>query len=60
MFAESEISKIFQLIQQDIEGLSKSFQAPSESDGEYAIKRLRENVQKMCSYLKKGIEKIKK
>lgn len=57
---ESEITKIFQLLKQDIELVSKSIQTPTTSDDEYAVKRLQENIQKMEAYLKKGVEKINK
>ncbi|PIT92874.1 MAG: hypothetical protein COU08_00120 [Candidatus Harrisonbacteria bacterium CG10_big_fil_rev_8_21_14_0_10_42_17] len=58
-FTESEITKIFKLIREDVELLSKAYQTPTPGDEEYAMKRLRENIQKMEVYLKKGVEKIK-
>ena len=59
-FEESEITKIFKLIQQDIDRLVESHKTPDSSDEEYAQKRLQENVKKMEAYLKKGVEKIQK
>lgn len=59
-FTESEITKIFQLIRVDVERFSKARETPTTGDDEYAMKRLQENIQKMETYLKKGIEKIKK
>lgn len=59
-FTESEIAKIFQLIRADIERLSKTRETPTTGDDEYAMKQLRENIQKMEAYLKRGVEKIKK
>lgn len=59
-FTELEITKIFKLIADDVDKLSKSLETPAASDDEYALKRLRENIAKMESYLKKGVEKIKK
>jgi hypothetical protein len=59
-FAGSEITKIFKIITGDIDALCKSFETAVTSDDEYNLKRLRENIKKMESYLKKGVEKIKK
>ena len=59
-FAESEVTKIFQLIREDAERLSKAIKTPTTSEDEYGLKRLQENIQKMETYLKKGLEKIKK
>ena len=59
-FAEFEITKIFKLIQGDVEGLAKAYETPSASNQEYAMKKLRDNIQKMEAYIKKGVEKIKK
>ena len=58
-FTESEITKIFKLMREDVELLSNAYQTPTPGDDEYAMKRLRENIQKMEAYLKKGVEKIK-
>lgn len=59
-FTESEITKIFQLVRADVERLAKARETPATSDDEYMLKRLQENIQKMETYLKKSIEKIKK
>ncbi|MGA2417677.1 MAG: cohesin domain-containing protein [Candidatus Staskawiczbacteria bacterium] len=59
-FTGSEITKIFKLIEDDVEKLLEAFKTAATSDDEYALKRLRENITKMESYLKKGVEKIKK
>lgn len=59
-FTESEVTKIFRLIAEDVKRLSDSLETLTKSDDEYSIKRLRENIAKMESYLKKGVEKIKK
>ncbi len=58
-FTGMEITKIFKLINDDINRLSEALQTPTAADDEYAFKRLRENLQKMEMYLKKGVEKIK-
>mgnify|MGYP001582851883 CR=1 FL=1 len=60
LFAESEVSKIFKLIMDDVEGLTKAHQTLTTADDDYALGRFRENIKKMESYLKRGIEKIKK
>ena len=59
-FAELEITKIFQLIRADVEHLAKARETAVIGDDEYALKRLREDIEKMETYLKKGVEKIKK
>lgn len=60
LFAESEIAKIFQLLRNDMARLLQAKKAASTSDEEYAIKKLDENIRKMETYLKKGVEKIQK
>mgnify|MGYP001588390040 FL=1 len=60
LFAESEVSKIFKLIMDDVEGLAKARQTSTTADDDYALERLRENIKKMEAYLKRGVEKIKK
>lgn len=57
-FTESEITKIFQLIREDVERVSKATQTPTTGDDEYTMKRLQGNIQKMEAYLRKGIGKI--
>ncbi|MEI8337664.1 MAG: cohesin domain-containing protein [bacterium] len=57
---ESEISKIFKLISEDVERVSKAFSTSTTGDDEYSIKKLQENIVKMETYLKKGIKKINK
>lgn len=59
-FTESEITKIFQLLKEDVGRLSQAIKTPTTGDDEHAEKRLQENIQKMEAYLKKGVEKIKK
>lgn len=59
-FAESELEKIFKIIKEDVEALYKAFATETTGDDEYAIKTLRDNLSKMETYFKKGIEKINK
>lgn len=60
LFAESEITKIFQLIRTDADRIAKARETSTASDDEYAIKRLQKDIQQMEMYLKTGVEKIKK
>lgn len=60
LFAESEVSKIFKLIMEDAEAISKARQTSATSDDEYTLARLKENIKKMELYIQKGLEKIKK
>ncbi len=59
-FNESEVAKIFKLISDGVEKVSKAIETPTTGDDEYSIKKLQENIVKMEEYLKKGIRKIKK
>lgn len=56
--AEAEVTKIFKLILNDAERLSKVSQGVTSADGVYALKQLQENMKKMESYLQKSLEKI--
>ncbi|MDP3734880.1 MAG: Ig-like domain-containing protein [bacterium] len=60
LLVESEVTKIFTLIMDDVERLSKASETPTSADDAYALKQLQENVKRMEAYLKKGLEKIKK
>lgn len=59
-FAASEITKIFKLIADDVSKMSEALKTETSADDEYSLHRLEENIKKMESYLKKGIEKIKR
>lgn len=59
-FTESEVTKIFKIIMEDVDNLYKALKTETAGDDEYAIERLQENIRKMEMYLKKGVEKIKK
>lgn len=56
--AEAEVTKIFKLILNDAERLSKASQGVTSAEGVYALKQLQENMKKMESYLQKSLEKI--
>ncbi|TSC83556.1 MAG: Uncharacterized protein G01um101417_539 [Parcubacteria group bacterium Gr01-1014_17] len=60
VFAESEVSKIFKLITEDVETLSTALQTPPTAEYDYTLKKLQENLKKMELYIQKGLEKIKK
>ena len=59
-FAESEITKMFKLITDDIDELSRSLKTSSGADDDYAFERLRSTVKKMELYLKQEVGNIKK
>lgn len=59
-FTASEISKIFQLIGEDVKSVQKALETPTTADDQYSLTKLRENLKKMEVYLKKGLEKINK
>lgn len=58
-FTESEISKIFQVLKSNVDGLKKSKRTSTLSDDDYWINRLEEDIKKMEFYLKRGVKKIK-
>lgn len=57
--AESDTTKIFKLIEDDVEALNKTRATPTPADDEFAIGKLRENIRKMSGYLKKTITRAK-
>ncbi|MFA6463906.1 MAG: cohesin domain-containing protein [Candidatus Paceibacterota bacterium] len=59
-FNETEIAKIFGLIQEDVKRVSRALETSTTGDDEYSIKKLQENILKMEEYIKKGIRKINK
>lgn len=60
VFAETEITKIFKLIMEDVKKVSDALKTATTADDEYAVTRLEENIKKMEAYLKKGVDKIQK
>ncbi|QQG46388.1 MAG: hypothetical protein HYY55_00890 [Candidatus Niyogibacteria bacterium] len=60
VFMQSEITKIFGLIMEDIEALDVARRTPTPVDDEHILNNLKEKIKKMESYAKRGIEKIKK
>ncbi len=59
-FTASEISKIFQLIGEDVKSVQKALETPTTADDQYSLTKLRDNLKKMEVYLRKGLEKIEK
>ena len=60
LVVETDMAKVFKLIQDDLEKLQQATKTPTEADDEFIMKRLQENIKKMAGYLKKEVEKIKK
>lgn len=59
-FAQSEITKIFKIIAEDVKQMSNALKTPPREDDEYAVGKLEENMKKMEGYIKKGIDKLNK
>lgn len=59
-FVGSEVTKIFKLIEHDVEELGAAYQTETKVDDEYSLARLKASIKKMEQYLKKGVEKIKR
>ena len=57
--ATSDMSKVFKMIETDLDGLEKAQATPTPADDEFVVKKLRANIQKMGSFLKKEIDKAK-
>ena len=58
-FAGSEITKIFKLIDDDVEKLINAFKTNTSADDEYAADKLRQDIKKMESYLIKAEDCLK-
>jgi len=58
LVVKTDLAKVFKIIQDDVEKLQQAVGTPTESDDEFAAKRLQENIKKMEGYLKKEIEKL--
>lgn len=57
-FAETEITKMFKLITDDVNGLSQSLKTQTTADDDSSFERLKYTINKMEMYIKKEIEKI--
>ena len=58
--AESDTSKVFKMIENDIEKLNKARTTETSADDEFVIKKMQENVKKMGGYIQEEINKAKK
>ena len=58
--AESDTSKVFKMIENDIEKLNKARATETSADDEFVIQKMSENVKKMGGYIKEEINKVKK
>lgn len=58
--AESDASKVFKMLENDIEKLNHARSTPTLVDDEFIIKKLAENVKKMGVYIKEEINRAKK
>lgn len=57
--AESDAAKIFNVLNADVDKIDRARATETPSDDEFAVKKLREDVEKMSGYLKKAIGKAK-
>lgn len=58
--AESDASKVFKMIESDIEKLNKARGTTTSVDDEFIIKKMQEDVNKMGGYIKEEIKKAGK
>ncbi|MBI3634214.1 MAG: hypothetical protein HY228_01185 [Candidatus Yonathbacteria bacterium] len=56
---ESEATKIFKLIEDDVASLDKTRSTPTPIDDDFASEKLRKNIKKMGEYLKRTITRTK-
>lgn len=57
--AESDTSKVFQRLQDDVEKLNKARNTETTADDDFAIKKMEEDVKKMGGYIKEEINRVK-
>lgn len=57
--ASSDLTKVFKMIENDVNSLDKARATPTPADDEFVAQKLKANIQKMGSYLKKEINKAK-
>lgn len=58
--AESDASKVFKMIENDIEKLNKARTTETTADDDFVIQKMSENVKRMGGYIKEEINKVKK
>lgn len=59
LIAENDLTKVFNIIKEDISKLNKARLTETQADDEFTIKRLNENIKRLEGYLKEGVKKIK-
>ncbi|HBH71547.1 MAG: hypothetical protein UU88_C0018G0005 [Parcubacteria group bacterium GW2011_GWC1_42_11] len=57
--AESDVAKVFKMIEADVEKLKKADTTPTLADDEFIAQKLGENVKKMSGYIKETIKRAK-
>lgn len=57
--AESDVAKVFKMIEADVEKLKKADTTPTLADDEFIAQKLGENVKKMSGYIKDTIKRVK-
>ena len=56
---QNDLEKIFNMMKDGLKNIEQSHGTPTDADDQFAIKKMQENMAKMETYLKKGIQKIK-
>lgn len=57
--AESDLDKLTKIVKDDFKKLEEAHATPATADDEFMLKKMEGNINKMETYLKKGIKKIK-
>lgn len=57
--AESDTAKVFNMIKADIDKVDKARATPTTADDEFATQKMRDNIKRMETYVKKEIGKAK-
>jgi hypothetical protein len=60
LVTETDMTKVFKLIQEDIGRMRQAQATPTPADDEFVLSKLQENIGKMEAYLKKEIQKIRR
>lgn len=57
--AQSDVSKIFKIIESDVEKLQQAQKTPTPADDEFTVEKLKQDTEKMGGYIKKEIDRAK-
>ena len=60
LVTETDMAKVFKLIQEDIGRIRQAQATPTPADDEFVLTKLQENIGRMEAYLKKEIQKIRR